>query len=241
MRFPLILLTNTTIQQCIIIQLFDKYQCGPENLTRHYTYKLMKKLKFSYGAATYKSYNKINLSDNVLIDYQEQYKQLVASGVELKHILNVDATKCYGNILPRRTYKKYKSSCNSGTLNTHKNVNHYFTLLNTITANGDILQPFFVVPQRHAYRFKSKTLYDLVTSIDQPVYQHKRLKYIVTFNKGGSLNSNIMMEYVTRIVASDTPRHLLLDAASINKTQQFKIHCTFKNILLKRIVKTDQS
>ena len=41
-----------------------------------------------------------------------------------------------------------------------------------------------------------------------------------------------MMEYITRIVQSDTPRHLLLDAASINKTSQFRLHCAFKNVAL---------
>ena len=65
------------IKQTVVKRLFDKYQCGPENLTRHCTYKLMK---------------------NVV------------------HIKNT-------------------SHRVSGTLNTHKNVNHYFTLLNTITAN----------------------------------------------------------------------------------------------------------
>ena len=122
--------------------------------------------------------------------------------------------------------------CNSGTLNTHKNTNHHFTLLNTISTDDDILTPFFVVSQQYAFRFKSKNIYDLLTTIDQPIYQHKRLKYIIAFNKGGSLNTDIMMEYVTRVVARDTPRHLLLDAVSIHKISQFRLHCAFKNVAL---------
>ena len=69
----------------------------------------------------------------------------------------------------------------------------------------------------HFQRQADSGLNDLLATIDQSIYQHKRLKYIVVLNKGGSLNTDIMMEYVTRIVASDTPRHLLLDTASINK------------------------
>ena len=51
------------IKQTIVKRLFDKHQRNTERVSRPYTIKLMKKLGFIYGTATYKTYNKINVPD----------------------------------------------------------------------------------------------------------------------------------------------------------------------------------
>ena len=97
------------IKQSVVKRLFDKYQRNIERASRPYTIKLMKKLGFIYGTTTYKTHNKINVPDSVLIAYQNTYRNLLASGVELKSILNVDATKCYGDLVIFASMKEHIS------------------------------------------------------------------------------------------------------------------------------------
>ena len=127
-------------------------------------------------------------------DYQSHYRQLADSGVDLDSIYNVDATKCYSNLLPRKTYKKHANITdfvNSGVHNTHRNTNHYYTLLNTVTASGRVLSPLIIVSKTHINKFNKPTYYRFTNGTDVPMYQHEQLKYYVTCTKNGNLTDVI--------------------------------------------------
>lgn len=236
-------LNSGIIAETVKRRLLDKYDIPLETLSRAYTVKLSKQLDYFYGSTQYRTYNKIRVTDSVLTTYQQQYNNLVANGISLEYIYNVDATKCHGNLLPKKTYKKRRRKAitqqppveqpNSGVHDTHINTDHYFTLLNTVSATGNVLLPFFIVANRYINKFKPP-IYKLCSSAGEvPIYQHAQYRYYITFSKSGSLSGDIMLKYINKVVAnSDHTIYLLLDYAPVHRTMEFKLHCTVKNVQL---------
>ena len=126
------------ISETVKRRLFDKYGVEPETLSKTYAIKISKQLGFFYGQTLYRSFNKINVPDSVLLDYQPHYPQLADSGVDLDSIYNVDATKCHSNLLPRKTYKKHANTTdfvNSRVHNTHRTSVTYAQSIDNRTTN----------------------------------------------------------------------------------------------------------
>ena len=147
-------------------------------------------------------------------------------------------------MLPHKTYKKLRSnytnntdSVNTGVHNTHINTNHYYTLLNTITASGQILSSFIIVSKTHINKFNIPTYYRFTSNdTDAPLYQHKQLKYYVTCTMNGSLTDVIMKQYIDRVVAnSEQIIHLFLDYASTHRNLPIRLHCSMKHVQLHHI------
>ena len=116
---------------------------------------------------------------------------------------------------------------------THINTDHYFTLLNTVSATGSVQLPFFIVANRFINKFKPP-IYKLCSSAGEVlIYQHAQYRYYITFSKSGSLSGDIMLKCINKVVAnSDHTVYLLLDYAPVHRTMEFKLHCTVKTVQL---------
>ena len=143
---------------------------------------------------------------------------------------------CYHAKHIRSKHTNNTDSVNTGVHNTHINTNHYYTLLNTITASGRILSPFIIVSKTHINKFNIPSYYRFTNGTGVPMYQHKQLKYYVTCTKNGSLNDVIMKQYVDEVVANDEQSiHLFLDYATTHRTMPIRLHCSMRHIQLHHI------
>ncbi len=170
---------------------------------------------------------------------ETQFKH-VKKRTGIEPLLSSSGEKAVDNALQRTsklsTQQSPSEQTNSAEQNTYKNTDYYFTLLNTVSASGGIHLPFFITSKRHINKFKIPAYEQYNTDDNSPIFQHNSLKFYVSFSKSGSVTSDLMSQYITKVVASgDTSIHLFLDFASTHRTMQFRLHCSMKNVALYHI------